>query len=410
MKNQSDEQRPYLLTKAGQKQLLATYRDGLLEDTLPFWLDNPHCVDREYGGFLVSLDRDGGLLDTDKGMWPQGRFTWLLGHLYNTVEQRPEWLELAQHGIDFIRRYGFDEDGRMFFRVTRDGRPLVKRRYIFTEAFAIIALAEYAQAARDEQARREAFELYDLVVRHLTTPELLPSKMISQTRSSRALAIPMIMIVTTQILRDIADDPDIYTQKIDGYINEIERDFMKPDLQAVMETVAADGSVMADHFDGRMLCPGHSIESAWFILQEAKYRDNDPRLIKLGTTILDWMWPWGWDKEYGGIIYYRDVKGLPVQEYWQDMKFWWPQNETIIATLLAYQLTGDEKYAQWHQMAHDWAYKHFPDPEYGEWYGYLHRDGRISVPLKGNLWKSPFHLSRMQLVCWQALAEMTSNR
>jgi N-acylglucosamine 2-epimerase len=99
---------------------------------------------------------------------------------------------------------------------------------------------------------------------------------------------------------------------------------------------------------------------------------------------------------------------LPVQEYWQDMKFWWPQNEAIIATLLAYQLTGDSKYSTWHQMIHDWVYKNFPDPEYGEWYGYLHRDGRISVPLKGNLWKGPFHIPRMQMMAWQILEEIKS--
>ena len=117
------------------------------------------------------------------------------------------------------------------------------------------------------------------------------------------------------------------------------------------------------------------------------------------------MWRRGWDAEYGGLLYFVDVNGLPVQEYWHDMKFWWPHNEAIIATLMAYQLTGDAKYARWHQQVHDWAYQHFADPEHGEWYGYLHRDGRISVPLKGNLWKGPFHLPRMQLVCWMLLAE-----
>ena len=54
-----------------------------------------------------------------------------------------------------------------------------------------------------------------------------------------------------------------------------------------------------------------------------------------GLTILDWMWQRGWDEEYGGMFYFRDLRGLPVQEYWHDMKFWWPHNEAIIATLLA---------------------------------------------------------------------------
>ena len=125
--------------------------------------------------------------------------------------------------------------------------------------------------------------------------------------------------------------------------------------------------------------------------------------------MLDWMWKRGWDEEYGGLLYFVDVYGLPVQEYWHDMKFWWPHNETIIATLLAFQLTGDEKYARWHKQVHDWSHSHFPDSEHGEWFGYLHRDGRLSGRLKGNLWKGPFHLPRMQLTCWQIVEEMLAD-
>jgi N-acylglucosamine 2-epimerase len=393
------------MTPQRVEELIAVYRDGLLHDTMPFWIK--HCVDREYGGFMFALDRDGTVIDTDKGIWTQGRFTWLLSTLYAEVQPREEWLELARHGLDFIRRYGFDEDGRMFFHVTRDGRPVRKRRYIFTETFGVAALAAYARVTGDELARQQAVDLFDLIVRHLTTPSLLPPKFDTNTRPMKGLAIPMIMIVTAQILREAVEDPTPYDRWIDRSIAEIERDHMKPEFQAVLETVGPNGEFI-DHFDGRVLNPGHSIESSWFILNEAKRRGNDPRLVKLGTTILDWMWQWGWDQEYGGIIYFRDCRGLPVQEYWQDMKFWWPQNEAIIATLLAFQMTGDEKYARWHRMIHDWTYAHFPDPDYGEWYGYLHRDGRISVPLKGNLWKGPFHLPRMQLRCWQILEEMSA--
>ncbi len=391
------------MTEQRIDDLIAVYRDGLLHDTLPFWIN--HCVDREQGGFMFALDRDGALIDTDKGMWQHGRFTWLLATLYSQVEPREEWLELATHGLDFIRRYGFDDDGRMFFHVTREGRPVRKRRYIFTETFGVAALAAYARATGDEQARQEAVALFDLIVRTLTTPGLIPPKFDPATRPTKGMAIPMIMIATAQILRDAVDDPAPYDHWIERSIGEIERDFMKPEFQAVLETVGPNGEFI-DHFDGRMLNPGHSIEASWFILAEAKRRGNDPHLLQLGAKILDWMWQWGWDREYGGIIYFRDAKGLPVQEYWQDMKFWWPQNEAIIATLLAYQMTGDEKYARWHQMIHDWTYAHFPDPEYGEWFGYLHRDGRLSTRLKGNLWKGPFHLPRMQLTCWRILEEM----
>jgi N-acylglucosamine 2-epimerase len=190
---------------------------------------------------------------------------------------------------------------------------------------------------------------------------------------------------------------------IDRCIDEIRHLFVKPDLRVVMESVAPNGNIV-DHFDGRTLNPGHAIEGAWFIMQEGKLR-GDPALIRLGCDMLDWMWERGWDHEHGGLFYFRDVYGKPVQEYWHDMKFWWPHDETIIATLLAHELTGDEKYARWHQMIHDWSFRHFADPEHGEWYGYLHRDGRASVTLKGNLWKSFFHHPRMLWYCWKLLAE-----
>ena len=137
-------------------------------------------------------------------------------------------------------------------------------------------------------------------------------------------------------------------------------------------------------------------------MYEGKLR-GDRKLIETGCQMLDWMWERGWDDDYGGLLYFVDVKGLPVQEYWHDMKFWWPHNEAIIATLLAHELTGDEKYESWHRQVHDWSYAHFPDPDHGEWFGYLHRDGRRSVTLKGNHWKGPFHVPRMEWYCWQLL-------
>jgi N-acylglucosamine 2-epimerase len=388
------------------QQLRDIYRDGLLNDTLPFWL--PRAIDREYGGYLTSLDRDGTILNTDKAVWFQGRVAWLLATLYDTVEPRPEWLEYSRHGIDFLRKHCFDADGRLFFWVTRAGQPLRKRRYLFSECFAIIALAAYARAAGDEEARQQALDLFRLTLKYHTTPGLLPAKFDPATRPMKGLAMPMILLATAQELRKTVDDP-LTTEVIDRSIAEIERDFLKPEFHCVLETVGPEGQFI-DTFDGRLVCPGHSIEASWFILEEARQRQNDPRLLRLGTTILDWSLALGWDQQYGGVLYYRDAKGLSPTEYWHDMKFWWPHNETIIATLLAWQLTGETQYARWHQMAHDWAYAHFPDPLHGEWFGYLHRDGSLSTPLKGNMWKGPFHLPRMQWYCWQRLEEILKLR
>jgi N-acylglucosamine 2-epimerase len=384
------------------KALSATYRDGLLNDTMPFWIS--HAIDRQSGGYLTALDRDGTVAHTDKAVWVQGRFAWLLATLYNTVERRPEWLELSKHGIDFINKHCFDTDGRMFFSVTRDGQPLRKRRYLFSETFAVIALAAYGQASGDDRYKRQALDLFRLILKYHTTPGLLPPKVIPTTRPMKGLAMPMILTITAQELRKVVDDP-VCTEVIDRSITEVERDFLKPEFKCVLETVGPNGEFY-DTFEGRTVCPGHAIEAGWFFLQEARRRNNDPRLIRLGTTIIDWSLDLGWDSQYGGIVYYSDCKGLPSTEYPHDMKLWWPHNETIIATLLALQLTGDPKYSRWHAMVHDWAYAHFPDPLYGEWFGYLRRDGAMSIPLKGNMWKGPFHLPRMQWYCWKLLEEM----
>lgn len=381
-----------------RNNLLATYRDGLLQDVLPFW--TTHAVDRECGGFITSLDRDGTVVDTDKNVWQQGRFTWLLGELYNQVEPREEWLELAEHGVRFLQQHCFDpQDGRMWFHLTRDGRPLRKRRYAFSESFAAIAFGELAKATGKAVYADKAQAAFERFLQHNLSPESAPAKF-THTRPTRSLGFPMITIATAQELRDSIGLATA-NQWIDDGISRIRDYHVKEDIQCVMETVGEHGELI-DHFDGRTLNPGHAIEGAWFIMLEGKHR-RDQDLIRLGCRMLDWMWKRGWDKQFGGLLHFVDVHGLPVQEYWHDMKFWWPHNETIIATLLAYQLTGEEKYARWHQLVHDWSYAHFPDPEHGEWYGYLHRDGRISVPLKGNLWKSFFHHPRMQWICWKLL-------
>ncbi|WP_339734231.1 AGE family epimerase/isomerase [uncultured Gimesia sp.] len=379
-------------------ELITTYRDGLLNDTLPFW--TKHCVDHEHGGFMMALNRDGSVIDSDKGVWQQGRFTWLLGELYNNVEPRDEWLELAKHGAKFIDDHCFDPaDGRMWFQVTRKGEPIRKRRYAFSESFASIAYGELAKATGEEEYAEKAKQTFQSFIDHNLNPQCVEPKF-TDTRRMRGLGFPMITIATAQELRESINLPDA-NKWIDQSIDTIRNYHLKSEIQCVMETVGHDGE-MIDHFDGRTLNPGHAIEGAWFIMHEGKLR-GDESLVRMGCEMLDWMWERGWDKEYGGVLYFVDVNGLPVQEYWHDMKFWWPQNEAIIATLLAYQLTKDPKYAQWHQMIHDWTYQKFPDLEHGEWFGYLHRDGSLSSQLKGNLWKGPFHMPRMQLTCWKML-------
>jgi N-acylglucosamine 2-epimerase len=381
---------------------LSTYRSTLLDDVMPFWLR--HGLDQEHGGYFTALNRDGSVIDTDKSIWFQGRGAWMFATLHQAVKPKPEWLAAATTGIDFLRRHSAGANGKMYFTVTREGNPLRMRRYVYSESFAAIANASYSRVTGDERAAAEAVTHFSTYLKYCFEPGHIPAK---TDRPMTGIGSYMIAINTAQEIRanlgDVSANGKTCTGWIDRCIAIIERDFMKPEIGALMEVIGPGGDII-DHFDGRMLNPGHAIEAAWFIMHEGKHR-SDQRLIAVGLKILDWMWERGWDKEYGGLFYFRDVRDLPVQEYWHDMKFWWPHCEAMIATLLAWTLTGDNKYARWHQMVHDWSFAHFADREHGEWYGYLHRDGKVSVPLKGNMWKGPFHLPRALLYCWQLLEQ-----
>jgi len=371
-----------------------TYRNELLSNILPFWMK--YGLDKENGGYFTCVDRDGTLMDSTKSVWFQGRFAFILAYAYNHIEKNEEWLRACKNGIDFIEKHCFDTDGRMFFEVTATGIPVRKRRYVFSETFAAIAMAHYALASGDKGYAEKAVNLFKQVLHYKNTPGLLEPKF-REGLVAKGHSFCMILIDTAARIREAINDP-ILTQQIDDSIAELRRDFMHPEFKAILETVGPNGEFI-DSIAGRTINPGHSIETAWFILEEAKYRGWDPQLKEMGLQILNWSWDWGWDKTYGGINYFKDCKNFPPQEYWHDMKFWWPQCEAVIATLYAYQATGDAKYLEMHKLINDYTFNHLPDKEYGEWYGYLHFDGSLSQSAKGNLFKGPFHIPRMLLKC-----------
>ncbi len=289
------------LTDAGSRaRLAALYRATLIEDIIPFWLK--HGLDAEHGGILTALDRDGAVIDTDKSVWFQGRAGWMFATLYNTVERRAEWLAGARSCVEFSRRHCFAPDGKMYFTVTREGHPLRMRRYVFSESFAAISYAAYAEAAGDARAADESVKAFAAYLRHSFTPGVMPPKT-EPTRPAKSIGPLMIGLGTAQELRanlgDVIVSGRTCTEWIDASIAEIERDFLKPEHQALLEIVAPDGAII-DHAEGRTLNPGHALECAWFILHEGAMR-RDRRLVELGAMILDWMWARGWDLEHGGL-------------------------------------------------------------------------------------------------------------
>ena len=383
------------------KQWAESYKTDLTENIMPFWME--HGWDKVNGGVYTCLDRDGSLIDSTKSVWFQGRFAFICAYAYNNVEKNPMWLEAAKSTIDFIKKHCFDENGRMYFSVTAEGKPLRMRRYVFSETFAAIAMSEYALATGEQKYAERALQIFKDTQRFLTTPGILAPKF-EESVQLQSHSIIMILINVASCIRKVINDPKL-TEQIDESIAKLKKYFIHPEFKCLLETVGKNGEFV-DTCMGRTINPGHCIETSWFILDVAKQRGWDKEITDMALQIFDWSWDWGWDKQYGGIINFRDCRNLPVQDYSQDMKFWWPQTETIIASLYAYLATVDDEYIYKHQRISEWTYAHFPDAEFGEWYGYLHRDGTVAQPAKGNLFKGPFHIPRMMIKAYSLCHEI----
>ena len=381
------------------------YRQHLLDNVIPFWI-NSDLPDHQYGGYITSVDREGRSYNNDKSVWFQGRGLWTFSALCNHYGKREEWLDAARSGKDFLEKYCVDADGRMFFTVTQDGRPLRKRRYMFSESFYVVGMAEYAAATGDRDAADKAERCFAMMMDMYHDPQSDPFKITpksySRTRSERSAAVPMVLVSSAQILRRcIPERADYYSAVVKEIVHDMLTYHYKEDRHCVLETVGSQGEFINTPA-GRTINPGHSCENAWFLMNEAVYSHNDG-LLKKALNILDWSLEWGWDKEHGGILYFADVDGRPCEQLEWDMKLWWVHNEALIATLMAYGLTGNEKYFDWFKKLHEYSFSRFADKEYGEWYGYLHRDGTVSHTQKGSMWKGPYHLPRCLMVCDQLL-------
>lgn len=379
------------------KKMGEFYKQYLLNNVIPFWQN--YGVDWKNGGFFTCLDRNGEIYSTDKSVWFQGRGTWIFSKLYNTIKANPQYLAVAKNGYEFLKKC-YDRDGRMFFLVTHDALPIQKRRYYFSETFAAIACAEYYTASGDSEALALSRATFDLIEKLYRNPHLNSSKYYVENFNVKALSIPMILLSTAQVLRNHDREREqYYNDFITKMIHEIlNGGYYNEERRALFEYASLDRS----HINGpkgRLVNPGHSIETSWFIAIEALRRKED-LLLEKALNILNWSLDLGWDKQYDGLLYFVDIEGKPTEQLESDMKLWWPHTEALYATALAWKFTGKEFYKAWFEKLHEYSFSNFIDVQYGEWFGYLHRDGSLSSSLKGSIYKGPFHLPRaLMLLC-----------
>jgi len=378
-------------------QFLANfYQNALLQDVIPFW--EKYSLDREKGGYFTCLDREGTVYDTDKFIWLQNRQVWLFSTLSNQLEKRQNWLDIATHGADFLAKHGRDTDGNWYFSIDRAGNPLTQPYNIFSDCFAAMAFSQYALAVGDEESKAIALQAYNNVLRRKNNPKGQYSKAYPGTRSLKSLAVPMILANLTLEMGWLLS-PEILETVLAQTVKEVMADFLDAERGLMFENVQPDGSHL-DCFEGRLINPGHGIEAMWFIMDIAN-RSNDQQTINQAIDVVLNILNFAWDHEYGGLYYFMDAEAHPPQQLEWDQKLWWVHLESLVALAMGYRLTGRTECWEWYQRLHDYSWSKFADPEYGEWFGYLNRQGEVLLNLKGGKWKGCFHVPRALLLCWK---------
>ena len=385
------------------KALAELYKTALLNDVIPFW--EKYSLDWQQGGYFTCLDREGKVYDTDKFIWLQNRQVWLFSMLYNQLEKREDWLKIAENGANFLAQHGRDTDGNWYFALDRAGNPLVQPYNIFSDCFAAMAFSKYAQASGNEWAKDVALQAYNNVLRRKQNPKGKYNKTYPNTRPMKALAVPMIL-ANLSLEMDWLLPSDKLEQILKATVQEVISDFLDHDQGLIYENVALDGSYI-DCFDGRLINPGHGIEAMWFIMDIAN-RSNNTKMINQAVDVMLNILSFAWDTEYGGLYYFMDAEGHPLQQLEWDQKLWWVHLESLVALAMGYRLTGRESCWEWYQKMHDYAWSHFADPEYGEWFGYLDRHGQVLLNLKGGKWKGCFHVPRALYQCLQQFEALSA--
>jgi len=380
-------------------QLRSFLERHLQEAIVPFWLK--HAIDRERGGIFSCIRDDGTIVSRDKYIWSQARGLWTFSALYNRIDKRVEWLEVAHGLFRFLKAHGRDENGCWVFTTDVFGNVIKGEDSIVTDAFAIMGLTEYARATGDDEAKRIARETYESVCERLARPGTYKTAPYPTPPGMKAHRERMQFSLAFYELGKLLNDEKI---RVDGLARggEVLDHFVRWDRKVLLEYLGMNNQPL-DTPAGRAMVPGHGIESCYFqilIFSDA----GQPGQVRRACEPIRWCLEKGWDEEFGGLFLGIDVDGTqPV--YWRnaDMKLWWPHAEALAACLLAYEHDGESWCLDWYWKLHEWSFQHFPVPQHGEWTQRLDRRGNkvdtvVALPVK-----DPFHLPRALIVVIESL-------
>ncbi|NLJ64753.1 MAG: AGE family epimerase/isomerase [Christensenellaceae bacterium] len=391
-----------MINKEKLTELNNIYKTELLENTLPFWLE--HSIDHQYGGYFSCLMRDGRVYDTDKFAWMLGRELWSLSKIYNEYGNDQRCLDGAKAGAVFLRKHAFTKEGDVYFSYKQNGEPLVHPYNIFSECFVCAGFAEYYRATGEEWSKELAIKLHERIQIRKKRPKGIWTKAVDDARAFSALNTIMIDFMLFIELKDIVPEYELMPI-LEENIHRFFKWHVDVPNNRILERAIPGGGYDFDHMEGRLLTPGHALETMWFLMKILHELGNTKLINTLAELMLHSI-NYGWDEQLGGIPVYKDALGLMGDKLEANQRHWWVHLESLSAMLLAYKLTRRQEFWEWFIRIHDYTFKHFPDEEYGEWYGYLDKYGNPEFTVKGSKFKTYYHLPRTLMCCERWLNDL----
>ncbi len=416
-------------------KLLTFYKKQVEESILPFWL---RAFDYEFGGVYTCFNNEGTeLLSTDKYVWSQGRYLWILSKLYEMnqkgkIEVDPDTVK-KQAGLtlEFLQKNVLLPDGSCTFLLTREG---IKKEVdpgtgfdssIFADCFVLLGFSRYMKAFGKHQVIFEwIWNLY-LNVENRIKSNSYKTHPYPTPEGMKTHSIPMIMLNVTQELKTCLSGFDMRKEaylenKETEYMDIILNEFCNPEYrigEMLYLDSARDDSILTRHLN-----PGHSIEDSWFIIHSALSKDRKDIVDKAYHIAMKAL-ELGWDKDSGGILRYVDYEfgGMPqgklgddplsklIHETW-DYKLWWPHSESLYALLLLDSIYQESEIEEWYLILHRYIFSMFPNcyKETGEWIQIRKRNGEpedrvVALPVK-----DPYHILRNMLLIIDLLSDNDS--
>src|SRR5690625_582603 len=271
------------------------------------------------------------------------------------------------------------------------GRPLIQPYNIFSDCFAAMAFAQLYAATGGERYKKIAADTFYNILEREGNPKGIYSKAVPGSRPLKDFALPMILSNLVLALEGVLEK-ELIESTNDEAIHAVMEVFYHPKDNMVLEHVLDDSS-FSDTIDGRMLNLCHVWDVMWCMMDLGHGRGDDALITKAVDISLSTL-EMGWDHTYGGLFYFMDILGHPVQQLEWDQKLWWVHLEAMVATLKGYLFTRDDRMKEWFTRLYDYTMLRFPEPEFCEWYGYVSRQGDVLLPLKGGKWKGCFHVPR----------------